>query len=312
MGKRNKSNHSEGHNFNQILDEALDCANLKYSELDFNNPSGDLLKSYKEINSKIHHSPQYFKNLTNLFSSLNFNIILKPAFTVIITSIIIFAIIKFKQFNKPVQYAEIVVEQGEKVTLHVNEQFTVYLNSGSTIKVPTDLKRKSKILFEGEAYFKINQDKNVTIVSNGIHFSLRKANFTINSDDTKQLVANIENGEINMYNPDMPPSTKLKLQKGDQATFNPYAKFIVIEELASKNYLAWHTKQLEFSNEPIYSVVKTISNYFEVPIAVDNDKLIKQEYSAKFSNPDIDEILDNIRSTFNCQISADGSKIVIN
>lgn len=303
-----KRNKRENFDFDQLMESN----NLSYSELSFCNDDSDMLKSYLNLNKKLNNNHRFIQNLRTLIPHINFKPILKPAYTVILTTILILAIIEYRTFTEPVRYAEITVEQGEKVTLHVNEQFTVYLNSGSTIKVPTHLKRNSEIQFEGEAYFNINQDKKVTIVSNGIRFSGKKVDFTINTNAFGQLVAHVENGDVSLYNPALPESTKLSLQNGDKATYTPYANFISVEQQSNKNYLAWHTGVIKFDKEPLGTAIESISKYFNLPIAVENSKLLSKKLSVKFKNPGIDEILDYIQSTFNCQISADGSKIVIN
>ena len=69
---------------------------------------------------------------------------------------------------------------------------------------------------------------------------------------------------------------------------------------------------MEFQDTPMYLVINTLSDYFEIPIDVEKDEIIQQKLTTQFNNLDIDEILDKIQSTFNCQISGDGSKIVIN
>lgn len=292
-------------------DQLLELSNLSYSDLSFSSDDSDLLKSYHKINKKLNTNNRFIQNLKTIIPNINFNPILKPAYTIILTTIIIFAIIEYRTFSKPVQYAEITVDQGEKVTLHVNEQFTVYLNSGSTIKVPMHLKRNSEIQFEGEAYFNMYQNKKVTIVSKGIRFSGKKANFTINTNRSNQLVAHVENGDVSLYNPVLPESTKLVLKNGDKATFTPYANLITVEQQKNKNYLAWHTGVITFNQTPLYSAINDLSKHFEIPMQIENKKLSTQKITARYTNLEIDHILDKVQSQFNCQISADGSKIII-
>ncbi len=293
------------------LDQLLESNNLSYSGISFSSDDSDILKSYQNINKKLNTNNRFIQNLRTVIPYINFKPILKPAYTVILTTIIIFAIIEYRTFTKPVQYAEITVEQGEKVTLHINDQFTVYLNSGSTIKVPMHLKRSSEIQFEGEAYFNMNQDKNVTIVSKGIRFSGKKANFTINTHNSDQLVAHVEIGDVSLYNPVLPKSTKLILKNGDKATFTPYANLITVEQQKNKNYLAWHTGVIVFDKTPLYSAINDLSKHFEIPMQIENRKLSTQKITAHYTNLEIDHILDKVQSQLNCQISADGSKIII-
>ena len=69
---------------------------------------------------------------------------------------------------------------------------------------------------------------------------------------------------------------------------------------------------MKFQDAPMHSVVNIISDYFGIPVQIENSELSEQKFTAQFENLKIDEILDIIQSTFNCEISGDGSKIVIN
>ncbi len=298
--------------FDLDIDKILTDHNLNYSDIDFENKDSDVLKSYSNLNSQINKNSNYFKNLRSFIPFFNYKAILKPAYTIVLTTIIIFAVIEFKKINKDVEYAEITINKGEKITLHLNDNFTIWLNSETTIKIPMELKRNAKIFLDGEAYFEVNQNKKVTIISGGITFETKDCDFYINSKFNNELVAHVKEGNLDFYNPDLPKSTKLSLSNNDKAIYNPEANFIAVEKEHSTNYLAWHTGILVFRNEPLHKVINTISEVYQIPIIITNSELNRSHFSAHFDKLEIDEILDIIQSKFNCEISGDGSKIIIN
>lgn len=298
--------------FNLDMDKILTDHNLNYSDIDFENKDSDVLKSYSNLNSQINKNSNYFKNLRSFIPFFNYKAILKPAYTIVLTTIVIFAVIEFKKINKDVEYAEITVDKGEKITLHLNDNFTIWLNSETTIKIPMELKRNAKIFLDGEAYFEVNQDKKVTIISGGITFETKNCDFHINSKDKNQLVAHVNEGKLDFYNTRFPKSTEITLNKGDKALYNPFAGFIALEQNNNNNYLAWHTGTMEFQDIPMYIVINTISDYFGIPIEIENSEISEQKFTAQFENLEIDNILDTIQSTFNCKISGDGCKLIIN
>lgn len=294
------------------IDQVLNNHNIDYSDIDFENKETDILKSFNTLNSKLNTSTNYFANLKSILSFINFKPILKPLYTIALTSIVIFTVIELKKNTNPVQYAEITVDKGEKITLHVTDNFTIYLNSESTIKIPLELKRNSEIYLDGEAYFEVNQNKKIIIIAGKITFKGKDCDFHINSKYNNQLIAHVKEGSLDFYNPEFPKSTKITLSKGDKASYNPFVNFISIEQENTTNYLAWHNGTMEFTDTPMYSVINTISDYFGIPIKIENSELNEQKFTARIDNLDIDEILDTIQSTFNCEISADGSMLIIN
>jgi len=301
--KKNKSD------FN--LDKILLNNNLNYSEMRFEKEDIDVLKSYKTINNKLFDKPNYLTQIKNIIPLLDFNAFLKPLYTIAITSIVIFAGIKFTSLIKPVEYAEIIVDKGEKITLHINKNITVWLNSNSSIKIPLELNRNSTIYLDGEAYFEVTK-KNIAIISKGITFKCKNSKFHINTNKENELIAHVTTGNLELYNPKLLKSTKINLTKNDKLTYKPCVEFITYTKDKDPNYLAWKTGVLKFENTRLNNVSETISAYYQIPITIKNYKLKNKTFSATFKNAEIDDILDKIQTTFNCKISGDGSKLIIN
>ena len=297
------------------LDQLLNQHHIKYSEIDFNSYESDTLKSLKTINASINNNTNILKNFKSLLPFLNYKAILKPIYTAALTAILIFTIIELNKTNKPVQYAEISVDAGEKITLHITNNITVWLNSESSIKIPLEIKKNSKIFVDGEAYFEINQKhkKKLEVVCNNIEFTTNSASFYINSNEnTNEITAKIEQGEVELYNPLLPESTKLMLLKGQKATYNSVAQFIAAETNNDLNYLAWKTGVLHFNETALNEVTEMLSKYYDIPLVIENKDLNNKPFTAEFINADIDEILEKIQNDLNCEISADGNNLIIN
>jgi len=297
------------------LDQVLNQHNIEYSEIDFKSYETDTLKSLKTINNSINNNTSFIKNIKLLIPFLNYKAILKPIYTAALTAILIFTIIELNKTKDTVQYAEVSVDAGEKITLHITDDITVWLNSESSIKIPFELKKNSKIYVEGEAYFEINQKpkKEISVVCKNIELTANSASFYINSNErANELTAKVEEGEVELFNPLLPESTKLMLNKGDKATYNSVAHFIATETDNNINYLAWKTGLLHFDKTALSEVTSSLSEYFDIPVIIENKDLNNKLFTATFTNADIDEILEKIQSDFNCEISADGNNLIIN
>lgn len=301
--------------FNINIDELLLKNEISYTDIDFEKKDSDILKSFNNLNSQINKSSNYFNNLRSFIPHFNYKAILKPTYTIVLTTIVIFAVIEFKKINKDVEYAEITVDKGERITLHLTDNFTIWLNSETTIKIPMNFNRNAKIFLYGEAYFEIKNGNRKTpeIISNNIIFKTEQGEFNINSNyENNQLVSNIKKGNIEIYNPNLPKSTTLIVGADEKITYNPIAEFISVEKENNINYLAWKTKLLNFNNTSLKEVSEIISNYYGIPVQVTNTDLKYKKFTASFNNADIDEILEKLQIAFNCEISGDGSKLIIN
>jgi ferric-dicitrate binding protein FerR (iron transport regulator) len=307
LNKKKKYNQDD-YNLDQILFDN----NLNYSELNFNSDSPDILISYNKLNKTIKTEASVLRNLKSIIPQLNLKPILKPLYTIALTSLVIFAVIKLRSNTEPIQYAEITVDKGEKITLHVTEDLTIYLNSESTIRVPLELNRNSEFQLDGEAYFEVAENKKIKVLSKGAIIEASKSNFYINSKIPDNLIANNISGKLELYNPNFPKDTKLILRENEKAIYNIPAGFMSVETKGNTNYLAWHTGKLEFDGVALSTAINNISEHFNIPIEIKKDTLNNQKFTAQFENLEIDEILDIIQSKLNCKISADGSKIIIN
>ncbi len=297
------------------LDQVLNQHNIEYSKIDFNSHTTDTLKSLKTINSSINNNTNFLKNIKSLIPFINYNAILKPIYIAALTAILIFTIIELNKSNEPVQYAEVSVDVGEKITLHITDDITVWLNSESTIKIPLEIKKNSKIYVEGEAYSEINQKRNkkLSVICNNIEFTTNSASFYINSNESaNELTAKVEDGEVELYNSFLPESTKLLIGKYQKVTCNSMAEFIATEADNDINYLVWKTGLLHFDKTALSEVTNSLSKYYDIPVVIKNKDLNNKLFTATFTNADIDEILEKIQDNFNCEISADGNKLIIN
>lgn len=101
------------------MDQILGHYNIEYSEIDFKNQDIDTLKSLKSVNKRLSQNSNYLKNLKSFLTILNLKPVLKPLYTIALTSILILTLLKLNNTSKPVQYAEVSVDAGEKITLHI-------------------------------------------------------------------------------------------------------------------------------------------------------------------------------------------------
>ncbi len=308
-----KNNPNNRQDFN--VDEILKNHKLEFDSIDFEKKETDILQAYQSINKHINQSKISILNFKNFIKHTNLTIILKPVYTIVITAIVVLTTLKLLDTTKEPEYSIISIDAGERITLHVNPQISIWLNSNSTVKIPRGSNRRTPFYLKGEALIKIKEDntKEYTFIAEGMEFKTSSAEFHINTnyrDD--QMVAHVSAGDIQCNIPFTAKSQKLTIHKGEKINFITKAGFLAKDNIHNYNYMAWKTGILHFDNQPLSDVIDILSNYYDIPFTIKNDSLKKKHFTATFNNPAIDEVLDKIMANYNCNITGNGNKLIIN
>jgi len=297
------------------VDEILKKHKLEFDAIDFEKKETDILQAYQSINKQINQSKIPFFNFKNFIKHTNLSIILKPVYTIVITAVVVLTTIKLLDTTKEPEYSIISVDAGEKITLHVNPQISIWLNSNSTVKIPRGANRRVPFYLEGEALIKIKEDntKEYTFIAEGMQFKTTSGEFHINTNyPHDQMVAHVSEGDIQCNIPFTPKSQKLTIHKGEKMNFSAKAGFLAKDNINNYNYMAWKTGILQFNNQPLSDVMDILTNYYDIPFTITNDSLKRKNFTATFNNPTIDEVLNKIMADYNCNITGNGNKLIIN
>ncbi len=295
----------------QELDEILSKNSISFKEINFDHLEIDTLRAYKNLDKSKQNKPSLL-NLHFFQSEFNWKPVLKPIYTIVLTSIVILTILYLRKETDHQNYAEVIVEKGEKIKLNVDKNLTIWLNSESFVRIPTNGKIGKEIYLGGEVFIEVGPEnkKKYSIICGNAIYEIRSGAFNIKTNPD-QIIATVSKGSVDFYNTNLPKSTQVTLKQNDKATLFKKLDFIAIETENSNNYLFWKTGILEFNNTELNEVAKTLSEYFEIPVLIENRELKNQSFSATFTNPEIDDILDKIQLTINCKIAGDGSKLII-
>ena len=309
--KRKKQNATNNLNLDEIMNEH----GLDYALLNFDKSQSDVLKSFRELNQKLNREDVSLQNIRNVLPHVNFKQILKPVYTITITAVLLITTMVLFDLSKETEYTQISVDAGERITLHINNDVSVWLNSGSTIRIPMEIKRKAVFYLDGEAFIQVKKSKrrDYRFVSDGLEFTSGESEFHINSEyKPGELIAHVSKGEVDVNIPMLEKTKKMKIRQGEKISFVPAAGFMAKDFIHDKNYIAWKTQRLEFNNQALTDVADVLSNYYGIEIMVKNDSLKYEGFSATFINPTLDQVLDNIMANYKCNVTGDGNKLIIN
>lgn len=295
------------------MDEILKIHNLDYQDLDFESNSNEL-SSYRQIRKETDSKIFYLEGLYQKVSvkTIKYIKVAAVAVFILLTSIGAYQI---ASTNNKIQFATITVKEGERINLQISENITVWLNSNTELKIPMDLTKNSEFYLNGEGYFEFtakSKRSKIRVVSNGLNFYSHGGSFHINSNENEQLIAHVSKGKVELKHAEINNNRAIELAVNDKINYIPSAGFIAIDRIEDNNYLAWKTGVIKFDNASLKEATKVLSAYFEVPLSIENSELINKKISIDFEYPQLDEVLSELKASLHCNISGDGSKIIIN
>lgn len=200
------------------------------------------------------------------------------------------------------EWQEYVVNPGVKGKIVLPDGSEVWLNSKSSLKVPAifdSLERRVRL--NGEAYFKVNRQKNWPMIVEtgkdvfvkviGTEFNM-KAYGDDNSvkltliDGSVELISE-RNGNIKRVK--MKPAEEMVVYDGENP-MTDFKKEVPEEEL--DNSFAWKDGYLIFNNTPMNDVIKILERWYGVTFNPVNGVIGNYRFTARFKTESITKVLD--------------------
>ncbi|MCX6282308.1 MAG: FecR domain-containing protein [Bacteroidetes bacterium] len=207
-----------------------------------------------------------------------------------------------KELSAGTTRMETLLPDGSKVTL----------NSGAMIKYSEQFKGgKRAVTLDGEAYFDVahNASKPFIIATDGIRVEVKGTSFYINTRSKSgdfELV--LTTGKVELY---------FENQSGQARVLNPGEKAVIhgnqinISSNKDANYMAWKTRKIAFSNDPMNLVVATLSKVYQADIRLTDPVLARCRLTATFDNQSLESVLNVLKATLDVDIRNSGSLVEI-
>lgn len=211
----------------------------------------------------------------------------------------------FRSFQTPDsidQTATFLTQSTNKITrqLTLPDGSTVLLNRNSSVRYSNSFSGKTReITLNGEAFFDVKpnakqpfiihaQDTDVWVV--GTSFGVRAYDRNVRvSVKTGRVVVRKKQQEITLI-------------PGQQATTDPTADTLRRLPRFDANVLAYTTKQLNFTNQSLASVVETLSDYYQTDIGLSASRLQGCRLTARFENESVETVLGVVAETLQLSV----------
>lgn len=204
-----------------------------------------------------------------------------------------------KSEKHPLLLSEVVVPNGSKTQLTLQDGSKIWLNAGSKIQYDSDFGKKSRILkLSGEAYLEVTKNKECPFIVDAgeIKIKVLGTRFNISAyEDNDDIKVALLQGSIEMkaYN-----GSTLQLAPKDIACFNKASNKIDVHKNShhSGNAIDWISNRLIFNGENFEDIIHTLERSFNVKINIRKQEVRNRRFVGDFVNNETIEQIFNVMS----------------
>ncbi len=212
--------------------------------------------------------------------------------------------------EKPV-LIEKVAERGQKLTVKLPDGSMVKLNADSRISYSSTFGDESRELqLTGEAFFEVQRDETrpFKIFSGDLEVQVLGTSFNVNAYPDQHVASvAVRTGKVSVSNSAKTMGTVLIKQ--EKLVFS-HANGSFSKESISDAQMAygWIDNYLSFNDLNLEEAIALISKWFDVEYVIVNKRNINKLITAKFNNPSLKNVMENLSYSyeFNYEINENG------
>ncbi|GAA3516503.1 FecR domain-containing protein [Aquimarina addita] len=221
--------------------------------------------------------------------------------------------------NSESKYNTIIVPYGKRTKITLSEGTKVWLNSGSKLTYPVVFNGDVReVYLMGEAIFDVTHNKEQPFYVKTSDYDVKVLGtvFNVSSyDDDKYTSTALERGsvEIQYSANSFLGKSKLRIIPGTLAMYDNVNEKLSSKRVDVAKYMSWRDGKFILKKQRLDGILKKLSRYYNIEIAVDNQELNEQTFSGHLDLKDtIEKVLDVIKETSDLKYKIVDRKIVIN
>ena len=232
----------------------------------------------------------------------------------IAASIALFIMVSFYFLTRtPAQnWTEVRTAAGETKTILLADGSKVSLNQNSTFSYPENFQKENRtVKLTGEAFFEVAkaEGKRFTIFAQGTKTEVIGTSFNLKAYDAKEVKVQVVTGKVAFARTETDDA--IFLVPGQEGVLKENGTVPAKKVIESKNFQAWKTKNLAFTNLQLEQLTKELENYFNITIIIQNEALRNCRFTTSFQDPELNEVLEVLAATGNLKITKDGDRYLI-
>ncbi len=211
----------------------------------------------------------------------------------------------------------LVVPYGKRTQITLSDGSIVWLNSGSKLVYPANLKEKRTVYIEGEAIFEVTHSEQHPFFVATKDFEIKVLGTVFNVSaypDDNVSSAVLERGKIELASTEknLLSKEKLTILPGTIVVLSKNEKTFNQQKVDPRDYMSWRDGYFIFKDEPLVNIIKKLERYYNVEIVLQSEILGEEEFSGNLNLKNTpDEVLKIIAETTPFLVKHEEQKLII-
>ncbi len=179
---------------------------------------------------------------------------------------------------------------GSRVTFHLPDGTTGWLNSGSTLTYSLPFNKDRNVSLVGEAWFDVFHDENrpFEIIAGESRIKVLGTSFNVNAyPDEEYTEVILQSGKVEFSN--QAQKKKVVLRPSEQLTL--WEGKLKISSVDVSKYKAWTNGELIFRGDDMAELARRIERWYNVHVEIADQDLYAFSFRATFENEQLEDVL---------------------
>jgi len=201
------------------------------------------------------------------------------------------------------QHKEVVLPDGSKVWLNVNSSISYAENFNDGGQREVELR--------GEAFFDVEKNpvKPFVISTGETLTQVLGTSFDVKQEEEGTIRVAVVTGKVSFKSVEN-PKQELILEPGEAGVISKEG-YAGKSKYSDRNFLYWKSKQLNFENVPLFQVIETLEDAYQVSFVLKDSTLLERKITAYFKEASFAEVTNVLEVLFGLSIKKSASVYII-
>lgn len=188
----------------------------------------------------------------------------------------------------------------------------VWLNKNSKLAYPSEFDGDQRIVrLEGEAFFDVARDpsKPFIIETASSETQVLGTSFNVRAYPQEEAVeVVVATGKVALREAGN-SDNEVRLTPSEKGVFNTRTETLIKRINEDQNFLSWRNNLLEYDNTDLAMVTRSLERHFNVSVELDEEEVTVCRFTASFSKPKLQDVLDVLSAVMNLNYELDGDQV---
>lgn len=217
------------------------------------------------------------------------------------------------QTQSGIDYKVIKVGYGERYKVSLHDGTTIFLDSGSELKYPTEFTAKRDVFLKGEAYFEVAPDRNRPFQVHAgpalVHVLGTKFNVRY-WEKSDQVIVTVREGRVAFNTDSEAYEKRIVLNQAQQASMGIDGSTRHPQSVDPEKYLGWMHNEIHFDNATVAEVLDQLERWYNYEFSVKDSSIENQNLTVHIQKTTVNDVIELIGIITKTDVIRDGRNIM--